>query len=213
MARVFSQRFFPVSAMPKRFCFALAALCLGVSTLNAQHVLQWKFRAGERLHYTFTRDQTVKRTADGENTQESARTTTDMTLVVDQVAADRAAQLTLVFNRIQYQNKTSNSEIQYDSKSDEAPRGVESKLAAKFKKLLGSEFSFKMTPRGEITDIREAERGTPKNANAPSKSSSLLTAKAIKNLLPYLLLPQEPVGAGRTWQEQTDYSEPARGIR
>ena len=42
---------------------------------------------------------------------------------------------------------------------DPAPGGADARFAANLKELLGSEFWFKASPRGEISDIRVGERG------------------------------------------------------
>jgi hypothetical protein len=150
------------------------------------------------------RDQSTTRTKDAVTSQESVQATTDMTLAIDDVAKDRTAQMTLRVDQIQYQKKSPDGDLQFDSKSDAAPKGLDPKLAANLKEFLGSEFTFKMTAQGEIKEIAR------KGSRLPLKAAS---AKGIRNLLPYLLLPAEPVRAGKTWQEQTDYVEPVLGLR
>jgi hypothetical protein len=127
-----------------------------------------------------------------------------MTLVIDDVARDRTVRITLRIDQIRYQKKSPDGDVQYDSKGDAAPNGIDPKLLASLKDLLGSEFTLKMTAQGEIKEIGR------KGSHVPMKAAS---AKGIRNLLPYLLLPAEPVRAGKTWQEQTDYVEPVLGHR
>jgi hypothetical protein len=190
--------------MPCRYLLALAVLSWSGSALEAQSVLQWKFRAGEKLHYRWSRDQSTTRTVDGIKSQESVQATTDMILAVNEVGKDQTGQITLRIDQIRYQKKSPGGEIRYDSKSDAAPKGLDAKLTANLKELLDTEFTFKITAQGEIKDM--ARKGT----TIPLKAASM---KGIKNLLPYLLLPAEPVRAGKTWQEQTDYVEPVLGLR
>ena len=200
------------SSMPLRVLLALAVIGVGSSTLSAQGVLQWKFKAGEKLHYVRTRDQTTSRTVEGVKSQDSILATTDLTLVVNEVAADRSAQVGLLIDRIRYQRKSAQGELKYDSSTDPPPSGTDSRFATNLKELLGSEFVFRMTPRGEIGDIRVAERTTKKVA-LQAKPTSAHTAMVIRNLLPYLRLPDDPVSTGKTWPEQTEYVEPVLGLR
>jgi hypothetical protein len=195
--------------MSRRFAIALFALSLARLPASAQTILQWKFRPGEIIRYALTLDQTVTRST----SQESACAQTEMTLTVRDVGPDRAAHLMLVIDRAQYKKKLSTTEIHYDSKSDAEPVGLEPKSAAHLKELLSSEFIFKMTPQGEVSDIRVAARDQQKSETPSLKPASAPIAKLVKNLVPAFLLPEEPVSAGRSWQEQREYLEPNRGIR
>jgi len=166
------------------------------------------------MHYTRTRVQVTTRTTDGTKIDESILVTTELTLVVNEVTGDRTAQITALIDRIQYRKKSTGAdEVHYDSNTDAAPTGVEGRWATNLKELLGSQFSFEMTARGEIRDIRVTGRTTGKLAGAAPKSASPFAAKGIKNLLPFLLLPEEAVDSGKSWQEQTDYLEPLLGLR
>jgi hypothetical protein len=199
--------------MALRFLLALVLLSFGGSAVDAQSVFRWKLQTGEKLHYTRTHDQTTTRIAEGMKSQESVLATIHMTLAVNEVASDRTAQITLLIDRIQYRRKSPTGELQYDSSTDAVPRSTETRLAATLKELLGSHITFKMTARGEIGDIRISRKATAK-AGAPSpRTAPPLTAKGIKNLLPFLLLPEDPIDTGTTWQEQTEYLEPALGLR
>jgi hypothetical protein len=198
--------------MPFRVLLALAAIGVGSSTLSAQGVLQWKFKAGENLHYVRTREQTTSRSVEGAKSQASTVATTDITLVVKDVAADRSAQIALFIDRVRYQRKSDQGEMKYDSSTDPPPSGADPRFAPNLKELLGSEFLFRMTPRGEIGDIRVAEKTTKKVA-LQGKPASAHTAMVIRNLLPYLRLPDDPVSTGKTWPEQTEYVEPVLGLR
>jgi hypothetical protein len=190
--------------MPCRFLLMLAVLSSSGSALQAQSVLQWNFKPGEKLRYRLTRDQSTARMTGGAKSQESVQATTDMTLAVDDAAKDGTATITLRIDQIRYQKKSPEGDVRYDSKSDAAPTGLEPKLATNLKEFLSSEFTFKMTAQGEIKEIARKGAHVPLNA---------AIAKGIRNLLPYLLLPAEPVRAGKTWQEQTDYVEPVLGRR
>jgi len=199
--------------MPLRVLLALAVIGVGSSTLSAQGVLQWKFRAGEKLHYVRTRDQTTSRTVEGVKSRATILATTDITLVVNEVAADRSAQIAMLIDRIRYERKSAQGEMKYDSSTDPPPNGADPRFAENLKELLGSEFVFRMTPRGEISDIRVSERTTKRAAVSQAKPTSAQSAMMVRNLLPYLRLPDDPVSTGKTWPEQTEYVEPVLGLR
>jgi hypothetical protein len=192
-------------------CVAILSAVL-VSAASAQSVLRWKFHPGEQLHYTRTRDQTSAKTVAGVRTQDMIQATTDMTLVVAEVADDHSAQMKLLIDRIRYRRKSNAGETHYDSSTDVAPAGTDAKFAANLKELLGSEFLFHMSPRGEISGIRVGER-SPKQPGATPKPTSSNTASSVRNLLPYFRLPEEAVAPGMTWPEQTEYLEPNLGLR
>jgi hypothetical protein len=192
---------------------ALAVIGVGSSTLSAQGVLRWKFKAGEKLHYVRTRDQSTSRTVEGTKSHDSILATTDITLVVNEVAADHSAQIALLIDRIRYQRKSAQGELKYDSSTDPPPTGADPRFAANLKELLGSEFVFRMTPRGEVSDIRVAERTTKKVGTTQAKPTSPQAAMMVRNLLPYLRLPDDPVSTGKTWPEQMEYVEPVLGLR
>jgi hypothetical protein len=198
--------------MVTRYACAAILSAILVSAAGAQSVLRWKFQSGEQLHYTRTRDQTSAKTVAGVRTQDTIQATTDMTLVVAEVAEDHSAQIKLLIDRIRYHRKSNGGETHYDSSTDAAPAGADARFAANLKELLGSEFLFRMSPRGEISGIRVGERNPKKPGVAPKPTSSN-TASSVRNLLPYFRLPEEAVAPGMTWPEQTEYLEPNLGLR
>jgi hypothetical protein len=198
--------------MSIRFLQALLALCVASAPLAAQESLLWKFKPGEKFHYTRTQDTTKNTTAGGVTTKESTLRAADMTVAVNQVAADGTAQITQTVDRVRYRRESPAGVVEYDSASAGAPKGAAVRVAANLKELLDSEFTFRVTPHGETRDIRVLARAAA-GVNSPARTASALTADGIKSLLPFFALPEGAVTPGTTWREQSEFAEPSLGMR
>jgi len=188
--------------------FALAACVTAGAPSHAQTPLRWKLTPGETLHYqrTHNRD-TLRRTPDGE-IKGSLLRVTDMSMDVDHVDADGTATVTLFIDRIRYRKQSSAGDVEHDSTTE-----AREKLPASIQQLLGVAFSFKLSPRGTVTNIKVTRLTRPRNPEGAPRQVSLSTAESVIQLIPFVELPEAAVSPGSSWQQQLESFEPVLGKR
>ena len=121
--------------------------------------LRWKFKPGETLHYTMDQKTVVIGKLPVLDTKSTLTQTIEMTWTVKRVESNGQAELTQTITRIRDQVDGTVGTYTYDSKDGKEP---ESLIAAAkipvFKALLGAVVPFKMSPRGELVEVRDLLR-------------------------------------------------------
>lgn len=175
--------------------------------------LRWKFEQGQKLSYRRTQDRTMTSNIGGQTVKQTLARVTDMTLVVDQVDKDGSARLTLTVDRIRLTQTSPRGEVKYDTATRDEPEGEAKRLAASLRPMAGLSFSLRMTPRGEISDVELTPEASKRLEEAPALLKALGNTDNLKHLVPSVLLPEDGVTLGKTWQEQTEFAEPVVGTR
>jgi hypothetical protein len=138
---------------------------------------------------------------------------TDVTMIVDDVAKDGSADLTLTIDRIAFDRTTPQGAIKYDSADAAEPDGDAKALARALKPLIGMSFAFRMTARGEITDLELTPATKKRLDEAPGLLNTLGGKDNLKHIAPMVLLPKGAVAVGGTWREDVEFTEPLLGTR
>jgi hypothetical protein len=166
-----------------------------------QQELRWRFRPGETLHYVRSDEWT---TLDGDRkvTMHFSRTY-EMTWRVETVEPDGAARIVQTIDRVRHSvKKPPQEESVYDSASVVAPAaGAASRFTAAIKPLIGAEFSFTLTPLGEVRDLELSEKTRKLAGSQATPSAWLLNDDALTRLVPTVPLPKAAVRPGTTWTE------------
>jgi hypothetical protein len=190
----------------------LALVVLGMSVTSGVQgaTLRWKFHPGETLQYTMEQKTVNTLKIPGAPDQKTTMAQTiEMTWSVKSVDPSGVAELTQTISRIRDQVEGSVGTYTYDSKDGKEP---ESLIAAArlpiFKALLGTPVPFKITPRGEVGDVRVPATLTRTmnelGATAP-EAEAMLSQEGLKELIGRvsLVLPEENLEPGKTWTQQT----------
>jgi hypothetical protein len=176
--------------------------------------LRWKLKAGETLHYVLDQKTTTTVTAAGKSFQVALTQTIEMGRAVTDVQPDGTADLTQTFDRLRSKIETPFGTFAYDSNDAKEPESaIARSQAALFKVLVGARFTFKMSPQGELSDIkvpdpvikalREAGAGAGASGGAFSEDS-------LKNMIreSSLELPREDLVPGKSWTRQIKTPSP-----
>jgi hypothetical protein len=178
------------------------------STAGAAN-LRWKFRGGETLHYVM--DQKTVTSVKG-GPQEFATTvnqTIELEWVVKDVQADNVANLTQKITRLRTKIESPfGPAFEYDSKAAKDPQGpIAAGLIPLLKALIGAEFSFKMSPHGELTDVQVPESVVKaiREAGPLAGAGGMFTADGLKHMVTEssLTLPKEDLAKGKSWSRQS----------
>jgi hypothetical protein len=141
-----------------------SSLCLAANSDSPQlhQPLRWKFEVGEKLNYNMTQDMDMG-IGDGQNV---AKMHQEMDMIWDVQGVDQAtgeAVINQKFDRLRLQVTSPKGNLDFDSKSDKTPTGLEALIAPLYKAITQGEFELTITARGEI-----------KNAKIPNDVLSVL---------------------------------------
>lgn len=192
---------------------ALAVLLVSGSQASAQKVLRWQFKQGEKLQYVRTQDRVILTMSGEDKIKQTVLRVTTVTLAVDQVNADGSARITQTIDRVQVKQTTPAGDIDYDSSSDKKHEGRAAQLANSLRPLIGAEFSYKLSPQGEVSDVKISDKTRKEVEKAPAAIAQVVNEEALKLLVPTLPLPRDADAAGKTWQDKIKFSDTLIGTR
>jgi hypothetical protein len=184
---------------------AVALLLVGLgssmASVQAKDTLRWKFKEGETLHYSMeTTTISTGQDPTGREVKRSYSLITDMSWTTKSVDASGLATLNQTIDRVRVTVSSPGSKISSDSK--EAGE-AESLFGPMFKILVGAEFFSKMNPRGELTEIKLADKliAAINAANEGGGPKGQFSEEGMKNILSQMVvpLPEGGVASGETW--------------
>jgi hypothetical protein len=193
------------------FC-ALVSSSLLAPAASAQESLRWKLSKGDQMKYSRKHERAMRGTVGDQPLNQSAERVTDVTLVVDTVAGDGSVRITETIDRIRFSQTMPSGNVEFDSASE--PTGDGGKLAASLRLLVGLDFSFRMTPRGEVANLELSDASKKRLAENPDVLPAGKETDFLRQIVPSMQLPEEEsVAVGTTWQEVIELSEPRVGTR
>ena len=190
--------------------FSLCALAPLSETARAETPLRWKFKTGDKLQYAVAQRSKVVVTNSGLDFDVVGTQIADLTCTVGNVDADGTAEMKVVFDRIQMQAASPyGGQFQYDSKSGKTGGGqLWEMVNPLFQASLGQEIHVRVSPRGEVSDIKLPEGlSAILTALEPHAVPQLMMGGGINAstyrdmlALTFVRLPAKPVAAKATWK-------------
>jgi Family of unknown function (DUF6263) len=196
----------------------LVVLAAGGPSAGAA-TLRWKFKAGENLHYAMEQKTVTTVNLNGQEVKTTLTQMIDMIWSVKSVDDQGTADVTQTFDRLRTKIESAFGAFEYDSKAEKEPEGpIAAGTVPLLKALVGAQFSFKMSPQGELSDVRvpegvakalrEAGAGAAGGAGAGPFSEEGLKSMIVQSSL---ALPKEDLTKGRTWTRTTKAPTPPIG--
>jgi Family of unknown function (DUF6263) len=200
------------AALALSMAILLAGLGHPIATAAEKVALRWKFKEGEVIRYSM--DQTTAQTSqdpEGREIKQNFGLILDMSWKVKSVDASGVASLTQTVDRVRTTlSAPGGLKFSFDSKDlgnitdSKGAANVPGAAGPMFKILLGAEFSSKMSPRGELTDIKLSDKlmATLKADNDPAAAQGPFSEVGLKNILAQMVLPlaETSVDVGDTWK-------------
>ena len=195
-------------------CFALVIglLASGAVAGAKPTALRWKLKAGEVLRYESAQT-TVSKIKDqgGQEVSTTLTLTMDLTWAVKDVDPQGMATVTQTIDRIRTTATMPYGKFAMDSKDGDAAGPA----APLFKLLVGAEFTFKMNPQGELSDIKLSDKllASIRGDNDPAGGQGQFSEAGLKNMLTQMgmTLPVDPVDTGKTWSRKLAIPSGANG--
>ena len=166
--------------------------------------LRWKLQPGETLRYESAQTTTSRfKDPTGQEVTQTLTLTLDLTWKVKEVDSAGVATLTQTIDRIRTTAAMPFGKFSYDSKEN---GDASSPAGPIFKMLIGAEFTFKLNPMGEMSDIQLAEKlvnSLRSDKDAPGAQGQFSEA-GLKNMLVQmgLILPATATEVGQTWNRK-----------
>ncbi len=190
------------------------------STAQAQKMLRWKFKEGEKIQYALRDTSETFIDAGGIEIGTESTRTLDTTWTVKSIADDGTALLTQKINRIQFHiDNDFIGEFKYDSKNpseEDKESQVWMMVGPMFEAMLAGESEMKISPLGEVSEIKVAEELTKvfeeMEERGPNQFAFLLgnmSEDGIKDELrrSVALLPEDPVADDTEWTQEHEVSQ------
>ena len=190
----------------RRAALALSAAVLlvglGPAPVGAKTTLRWTFKEGEVLRYSMDQN-TVATGQDpgGREIKETQGLIIDMTWTVKAVDASGVASITQTIDRVRTSRTAPFGKFSFDSKEAGSDPGVAGPMV---KVLVGAEFTVKMNPRGEVSDVKLSDKllASLKGDNEPAGAQGPSSEAGLKNMIAQMVLPLAEAGVdvGETWK-------------
>lgn len=178
--------------------------------------LRWKFQPGETLHYVMDQKTITSVKGGPQDVKSTMSQTIDMDWTVKEVGADGLASLTQTITRVRTKIESGFGAFEFDSKEAKDPEGpVAVSLVPLLRALVGAEFSFKMNPHGELTDVKVPAQVVDalKKTGSVGGGAGMFSEEGMKNMVTEssLALPKEDLAKGKGWTRQTKIPMPPIG--
>jgi RNA polymerase sigma factor (sigma-70 family) len=172
--------------------------------------LRYQFKEGDTFKYVVEHKTETHSSIPGYDRTGTSTRTYEVTWKVTRVDADGNARMTLTVDRLQYvEDDGFPGKVEFDSRKDRNPVGIPASvrvLSAVLKAQVGAQFTYTMSPRGEVSDFK-----VPKKLADAVKSTAglhaLYSAESFKQLLVCqggVVLPRDPVDRETSWHEKSE---------
>jgi hypothetical protein len=203
-----------VSAIALAFSFGLALLAVTSHARAAAPSLKWKFTKGESLHYLMDQKTITEAKLQGQNIKTTVTQKIDSTWSITAVDANGSADMAQTIDRLRTKIESPFGMIEYDSNDKKAPEGpIAAGVVPRLKVLVGATFKYKMSPHGELSDVRVPDGllKSLKEAGTTGTNVGIFTEDGLKNMIheSSLVLPTEPLE--KPWTRQIKIPSPPIG--
>ncbi len=193
--------------------FVAAAIAL-VTTgpVQAQTTLRWKLKDGETLKYTTDMVQKQKDSVMGMDIETTMTQGMGMSWKVGAVK-DGKAEITQTIDAFRQKMESPFAQFEFDSKDGKEPEGPIGQLIGPIMKaLVGAEFTLKLDPQGEISDVKVSQKlvDSLKGNFALAQMGSMFSEDGLKNMVQQggQGFPKESVEKGKSWSKSVELKMP-----
>ena len=178
---------------------ATAAVCTLAATAQAQVQLKWKFQQGQKLNLQLAQDMTIAIAVQGQAINQKIQMGMDLAWDVKQVDSQGVATIDQKFSRIRMTMEMPFGKLQVDTNNEEH-EGPAAQIAEQLKPLTEGVITQKLSPSGEVLEVKLDEKATAALANNP-QFKEMFGEDGIKQMFgqSMVTLPEKAVNVGDTW--------------
>ena len=173
--------------------------------------LRWKLKPGDSFHYLLEQTTVTNPKRNGMDLGKITQSfSVDLVRTVKSVADDGTAEMTQRFERVRMKYDAGLVKVEYDSSKEPDP--MVAPLVGSLKAMVGAEFTFKMSARGEMSDVRVPEGVVKafKEAGARGGAADQFSEEGFKRSLveTSVTFPAEKLEPGQSWSRQVKIPTP-----
>ena len=173
--------------------------------------LVWKFQVGDEYHYRMTQnmDMEMSMGAADRKSETSMHQVMDMTWKVTNIDDQGVASISQLVNRVSMDMRAPGQpELHYDTDADEAAAGFAVMVDPLFKAMTAEPFELRITPRGEIKDLKipQAFAAALKKIPGAAMMGEMFSDEGFKNMMQQssLVLPEpKDLKPGHEWTRES----------
>jgi hypothetical protein len=194
--------------------FLLLHVCLSASAAT----LAWKFTAGDEESYRLTQSAKLS-SGEGDALKQFAAIEQELDIKWKVLEVDDQGTATITVQIAAMSMLASGpdgQEVRFDSESTDEPQGYAAILRPLGKRLSESEVQLKMSPRGEVTDVKlpdelsEAVKSVP-GGKKFAEDGGVTSFESLARLGSPMMFPVEVLSAETTWNEKREIELPVLG--
>jgi hypothetical protein len=196
---------------------AASTLLLLATAAQAQTNLRWKLTPGSVLNHSLTQDSDTAVNVGGQMITTKMMRVVNTVWSVNDVSDQGTADITQSFSGIKFKLTSMAFNLDYDSASATEPTDpIGQQIATSLKPLTQIKFNFKLSPRGEITEVTVPDESRkllagvqldPQMAGALSPEGMIAMIKEC--VIPF---PAEPLQKGSSWKHKSESKVPPIGM-
>lgn len=212
MSRSFAGSLRSSLPLAARILCGLMALVVA-SSASAQNGLAFKFKSGDKLKYSHSTEMKQAMNVNGANIETGMNQGMEYEWVIKEVQGSKADMTQTITRFMQKMELPGNQKFAYDSKDGKKPEGpIGAAMAPMLEAMTGAEFSFKMEPNGELSDVKISEEllETIKGNPLLAQMGSMFTEDGMKSMISQasLAFPKEGVAKGKPWSRTVETKGP-----
>jgi hypothetical protein len=173
------------------------------SARGADTTLRWKFAKGQKLGYVLTQKTDMTMDVAGKKVETTFTQTTDMTWEVKGVDKDGSADMAQTIDRVRFESTApGGGNLHVDTADAEDAQGTPEAMSNLFRAMAGSPFTMKVTPRGELRDVKVPAKIVDAFKDAGPAGAMFGSEESLKNLCGNSLVPfpEAAIAPGKSWK-------------
>lgn len=197
---------------PAALALFLVASLVPTSIAQQAPELRYKFQEGQTLPYQLQQSTESTVSINGQTIEQKLEQTFDVTWKVTKVRGDGSAEIAQTFDRVRLKLDSLLGQMEFDTKDGKEAEGPMAQLGAVFRDLVGGEGSIRVTPRGDVVDVKLPAKAAEALKNVPALPGGqrMLSEETFQNIFSQAML-SFPEKAATTWSTKREIGQPPVG--
>jgi hypothetical protein len=202
--------------LPRTYRLAFLLLAVAVTGAiaapapEASPVIRYKFKAGDKLHYTLVQKMEMTMTVNGMDISTKVNQTADMTWQIVSVDKEGNGRMKQKINRIRYTLDLPGGKEELDTDDLKADGAIGKMLGAFFKAAVSEPFEVTLAPTGAVKSVKVPE-SIVKAAKGLPGLAEMFSEEGMKTMLSQggFVLPKQAPVKGKSWKNKMELKTPA----